>query len=101
GSHERRATFGLNDPEARPDALVPTELAQFVERLPHPDDSGPTSGREKDPVPHPAKGLPDLQEQRLLPLDAVWFPQRRDAEQLRRGREFANDPPRVRDAFVD
>src|SRR5207249_6373382 len=56
GSDERRATFGLNDPEARPDALVPTELAQFVERLPHPDDSGPTSGREKDPVRHPAKG---------------------------------------------
>src|SRR6266571_1106036 len=101
GFHQRGASLGLNDAETRPRLLVPAEIAQFVKRFPHPHDSGPASRREENPVRHAAQGLPDFQEHCLLPLDAIGFPQRRDAEQLRRGREFGHDPRGVRNVLVD
>src|SRR2546426_682179 len=80
--HKRRASFRLHDAETGPWPLVPSEFAEFLERLPHARDSGSATGREEDPIRHAAEGLPDFEEHRLLPLHPVGFPEGRDAEGL-------------------
>src|SRR5207237_637629 len=92
GLPERGAPRGLHDREAGPRALAPAKVLQLVERLPHPDDAGPAAGREHDPLRQAVHGLPDFEEDRLLPFHAIGFAERRDVERFGGRRAVRRDP---------
>src|SRR5207247_1565140 len=46
GLHKRSASLRLHDPEPRPWTVVPTEIPQFLEGLPHPHDPGRAASAE-------------------------------------------------------
>ena len=72
-----------------------------MERLPHPDDAGPAAGREHDPLRQAVHGLPDFEEDRLLPFHAIGFAERRDVERFGGRREVRRDPTGGRDVAVN
>ena len=79
--HDGRAAARLYGIHPRQRSTQPSRLAQLLERLPHPDETGATAGRIDDRVGKlPAKLLRQLEAERLLSLDAIGLAQRRDVD---------------------
>src|SRR5437879_6338489 len=72
---DRGAPLRLRGNEARTLGIEPSDRAQLIERLPHPDETNASAGRVHDHVGQtPAELLRQLEPHRLLALDAIRLP---------------------------
>ena len=101
GLHNWRAALSLYRHHARPLGADPTDCLELIERLPHPNQAGPTSGWiQNDIWQFPIELLSQFQTHGLLAFNPIRLFQGRDIEPANSVFAFANNATTIIDKAV-